>query len=50
MDEIVIAAAVRTPIGAFNGSLSTLPAHSLGQMVIAEALQRSRVDPGEVPR
>jgi acetyl-CoA C-acetyltransferase len=30
MSEIVIAGAVRTPIGAFNGTLSSLPAHELG--------------------
>jgi acetyl-CoA C-acetyltransferase len=48
MSEIVIAAAVRTPIGSFNGSLGTVPAHYLGQTVIAEALRRARVEPGEV--
>ena len=48
MSDIVIAAAVRTPIGSFNGSLSTVPAHSLGQAAIAEALKRASVRPGEV--
>jgi len=48
MSEIVIAGAVRTPIGAFNGSLSSLPAHELGQAVIAEAMRRANVDAKEV--
>ncbi len=48
MSDIVIAAAVRTPIGSFNGTLSTVPAHYLGQTVIAEALKRARVEPGQV--
>ena len=48
MNDIVIAGAARTPIGAFNGSLSTLPAHHLGQVVIAEALHRANVDAKEV--
>src|SRR5256885_11107166 len=48
MTEIVIAGAARTPIGSFNGALSSLPAHSLGQVAIAEAMKRARVAPGEV--
>ncbi len=48
MTEIVIAAAVRTPIGSFNGNLGTIPAHGLGRIVIAEALHRARVEAAEV--
>ncbi len=48
MNDIVIAGAVRTPIGSFNGSLSSLAAHQLGQVVIAEALRRANVDTKEV--
>ncbi|MGQ9369423.1 acetyl-CoA C-acyltransferase, partial [Azospirillum sp. A39] len=48
MDAIVIAGAARTPIGAFNGALSTLPAHALGEVVIREALTRAGTDPAEV--
>ena len=48
MSEIVIAAAARTPIGAFNGSLSAVPAHYLGQVAIAEAMKRAGVAPAEV--
>jgi acetyl-CoA C-acetyltransferase len=48
MSEIVIVSAVRTAIGRLGGALSTLPAHRLGQIVIAEALRRAQVEPGEV--
>lgn len=44
MSEIVIASAARTPIGAFNGGLSTLPAHDLGKVAIEAALERSGVE------
>jgi len=48
MSDIVIVSAVRTPIGKLGGSLSSLPAHQLGQRVVAEVLHRAQVDPGEV--
>jgi acetyl-CoA C-acetyltransferase len=48
MTEVVIAGAVRTPVGAFNGGLSSLPAHVLGQTVIIEALRRADVAPADV--
>jgi acetyl-CoA C-acetyltransferase len=48
MSEIVIAGAARTPIGSFNGSLASLPAHKLGQVAIKAALGRAKVEPGEV--
>ena len=48
MTEVVIAAAARTPVGAFLGGLSSLPAHTLGETVIVEALKRAEVDPEEV--
>jgi acetyl-CoA C-acetyltransferase len=48
MNDIVIAGGVRTPIGSFNGSLSSLAAHQLGQVVIGEALRRANVDSKEV--
>jgi acetyl-CoA C-acetyltransferase len=47
-DTIVIASAARTPVGSFNGSLSTLPAHELGKVAIKAALERAHVEPGEV--
>ena len=48
MTDVVITAAARTPIGAFNGSLSSVPASTLGQAAIAEALKRASVETGEV--
>jgi acetyl-CoA C-acetyltransferase len=48
MTEVVIAAAARTPTGAFNGSLGSVPAHYLGEVAIREALKRAGVEPGEV--
>ncbi len=47
-EAIIIASAVRTPVGSFNGSLSSLPAHELGRIVITEALGRANIQPGEV--
>jgi acetyl-CoA C-acetyltransferase len=46
--SIVIASAARTPVGAFNGTLASLPAHELGKVAIRAALERARVEPGEV--
>ncbi len=48
MSEIVIASAARTPVGTFNGGLSSVPAHYLGQVAIQAALERAGVEPGEV--
>ena len=48
MSEIVIAAAARTPVGAFNGALSALPAHELGKTAIAEAIRRAGIAAEEV--
>jgi len=48
MTDIVIASAARTPIGAFNGGLASLPAHQLGEVAIREALRRAEVEAKEV--
>ncbi|HEX6010899.1 MAG TPA: acetyl-CoA C-acetyltransferase [Geminicoccaceae bacterium] len=48
MTDVVIVSATRTPVGSFNGSLSSVPAHFLGQTVIKSALERAKVDPAEV--
>ncbi len=48
MSEIVIAGAARTPVGAFNGGLSTVPASYLGEVAIKEVMRRAKVDPEEV--
>ncbi len=48
MTDVVIVAAARTPIGSFNGALASLPAHALGKTAIQAALERAKVEPGEV--
>jgi acetyl-CoA C-acetyltransferase len=47
-DDIVIVGAARTPVGAFNGALSSLPAHELGKVAIKAALERAGVDGASV--
>jgi acetyl-CoA C-acetyltransferase len=47
-DDIVIVSAARTPVGAFNGALASLPAHDLGKVAIAEALKRAGIEGKEV--
>ena len=46
--SVVITSAVRTPVGSFNGALSSLPAHKLGEAVIREALKRSKTEASDV--
>jgi acetyl-CoA C-acetyltransferase len=48
MKQVVIAGAVRTPIGNLNGVLSHLSATVLGSIVIKEALHRAKVHPETV--
>tara|TARA_B110000285_G_C15102922_1_gene606093 strand:+ start:644 stop:1822 length:1179 start_codon:yes stop_codon:yes gene_type:complete len=48
MKDVYIVSAVRTPIGSFNGSLSSVPATKLGAIVIKAALQKSGVDSSEI--
>jgi len=48
MNEVVIVSGARTPVGAFNGSLSSHSAVSLGSIVIKEAVKRSGVKPEEI--
>jgi acetyl-CoA C-acetyltransferase len=43
MTEVVIVGAARTPVGGFNGGLSSLPAHKLGEVAIKGALERAGV-------
>lgn len=47
-DPVVIVSAVRTPMGAMTGSLSSLAAHELGSVVIKAALERAGVSPDQV--
>lgn len=47
--EAVILSAVRTPIGRFQGSLSSFPAPQLGALVVRAAVERAGLpDPGEI--
>ncbi|MBC8063295.1 MAG: thiolase family protein [Chlorobia bacterium] len=48
MENAVILAGARTPIGAFSGSLSGFTGAQLGSIAIKEALTRAGVDPAEV--
>ena len=48
MKNVVIASAVRTPIGKFGGTLKSVSAIELGSIVIKEALKRANVKPEDV--
>lgn len=48
MEQAVIVSAVRTPIGSFGKSLSTVSAVDLGVIALKEALRRIDLDPGQV--
>ena len=48
MKEAVIVAAVRTPLGAFGGSLKDVPAVDLGSLVIKSAIERANLKPEQV--
>ena len=48
MTDVVIVSAARTPVGAFMGGLSSLPASKLGEIAIKAALERAGVAPGDV--
>ena len=48
MHEVVVAGAVRTPIGKFGGALSRLSAAQLGSAVAREGVSRAGVAPSQV--
>ena len=48
MGQVVITGACRTPIGSFQGALSTLSAPKLGSLAIREAVKRSGLSPDQV--
>ncbi len=48
MDDIVIVAAARTPVGSFNGAFASVPAHVLGAAAVEGAVARARLDKGDV--
>jgi acetyl-CoA C-acetyltransferase len=43
MDDIVIVAAARTPVGSFNGAFASVPAHVLGTAAIQAAIARAGI-------
>jgi acetyl-CoA C-acetyltransferase len=47
-NEIVLAGAVRTPIGTFGGAFVETPATELGAVAVREALKRAGVQPEDV--
>ena len=46
--EVMIIEAVRTPIGAYKGSLKDIKAHQLGSLVINDLLKRSKINSEEI--
>ena len=48
MKEVVIVSAVRTPMGSFGGSLSSVSATKLGATAIKGALEKINLDPNKV--
>ncbi len=47
-DDVVIVSAARTPVGSFNGTLSSLPAHQLGKVAIEAAMARAGIEAKQV--
>jgi acetyl-CoA C-acetyltransferase len=48
MSDVVIVSAARTPVGSFNGALSSLPAHELGKIAIQAAVARAGISAADV--
>ncbi len=48
MNEVVIVEAIRTPIGAYKGSLKELSADKLGSIVIREILRKSKLGKNDI--
>jgi acetyl-CoA C-acetyltransferase len=48
--EVVIASAVRTPVGTFQGALAPLSASDLGAVAVREAVRRAKAKPDQVER
>jgi acetyl-CoA C-acetyltransferase len=46
--EVVVVSAKRTPVGSFQGSLSTIPATKLGSVVINGILDETKIDLNEI--
>ncbi len=48
MKDVVIVAAVRTPVGKFQGAFADLTAVQLGAIAVREAVRRAGIDPASV--
>ena len=48
LKEVVVVSAKRTPVGSFQGSLSTIPATKLGSVVINGILDETKIDSSEI--
>ncbi len=48
MDDIVIVSAARTPVGSFNGALSTLHAQNLGSIALQAAFTRAGLEASDI--
>mgnify|MGYP001627502660 FL=1 len=48
MSDVVIVSAARTPVGSFNGALSSLPASELGKVAIEAAISRAGLQPSDI--
>ena len=48
MNDIVIVAAARTPVGSFNGAFANTPAHVLGEVALKAAITRAGLSPDDV--
>ncbi|TKT73496.1 acetyl-CoA C-acyltransferase [Afipia massiliensis] len=47
-DPVVIVSAVRTPLGRFQGDLSSFSGHNLGSHAIGAALERAKLSPDQI--
>ena len=48
LKDVVIVSAIRTPIGAYNGSLKNIKSDQLGSIVIKEVLKKSKFTGDEI--
>ena len=48
MDDIVIVAAARTPVGSFNGAFANTQAHVLGEVALKAAMARANLSPDDI--
>jgi acetyl-CoA C-acetyltransferase len=46
--DVVIVSAARTPVGSFNGALSSLSGSALGTIALKAAMERAKLDPADI--